>query len=235
VKPFVEVYSSLTSTPNSDICISPSEEWLWFENRHAPTGQPAALVKHDQWVVLSKAHAELMVQRWPHVRDQNGGSWNVPVWPNAQHQDYSVNDFGQLPRGLGQCTDEWAIFGTLYGIVMSSQAQEPIPGLNAQALSLEQDQAKEGQGVCRTFATWGKTAGNYDTRPVAQKLKHLLSCYPHCLDSHPAEFKTMTSHGLLVLRNSPFLFARKFPADVVSHDQFVQVILAKVPSTLFGE
>merc|ERR1719410_1948200 len=212
------------------MCISPSKEWLWLQNQHAPAGQLAALVKHDQWVVLSRNHAELMVQRWPHVLGQNSAHWNVPTWPNSQKQDYSLSDFGQLPRGVKRCTDEWAIFGTLYGIVMSSQAQEAIPGLNAQALSLEQHRAKDGQGVCRTFVTWGRTAGNYDTRPVAQQLRHLLSCYPDCLSSHPAEFKSMTVQGLSVLRNSPFLFARKFPANVVSYDQFVQVILARAPS-----
>jgi len=229
VKPFSEVYSTLASTSNSDMCISPSKEWVWLVNEHAPTGQMATLVKHDQWVVLSRAHAQLMVQRWPHVRGQTYAHWNVPTWPNSHHPDYSLGDFGKLPGGINRCTDEWAIFGTLYGVVLSSRAQEPIPGLNAQALMLEKRHAEKGQGVCRTFVTWGKTAGNYDTRPVAQELRHLLSCYPDCLSTHPAEFKRMTLKGLLVLRNSPFLFARKFPANLIAYDEFAEVILAKAP------
>jgi len=233
VKPFAEVYSALTSTASSDICISPSEEWVWLHNKRAAPGQLAALVKHDQWVILSRVHAELMVQRWPHIRGgESDANWKVPTWPNSQHPDYGVNDFGQLQGGVNRCTDEWAIFGTLYGVVMSSQAREAIPGLNEQVLMLEKRYAKEGQGVCRTFVSWGTTAGNYDTRPVAQQLKHLLSCYPDCIGTHPAEFKSMTLQGLVVLRNSPFLFARKFPANVVTYDQFVQAILAKASPAL---
>jgi hypothetical protein len=223
VKPFAFVYDALTQNPYSDICIEPRSEWLWLSNKRSP-GRTAALVKHSQWVVLSQEHAHRLVRLWPHMADGVGAHWSVPVWPAARSEDYTEKDFGSLPKH-SLCTDEWAVFAALFGVVMTTRTSEDMPGLSSQTLNIQADTPEDGQGLCRTFVTWGESVARESSR-VAQKLSHMLSCFPNCHTSHPAHFTRMTDAGLQVLRASSFLFARKFPSEVVNKDDFMRVILA---------
>jgi len=223
VKPFAFVYDALTQNPYSDICIEPRSEWLWLSNKRSP-GRTAALVKHSQWVVLSQEHARRMVRRWPHMSRGVGSHWSVPVWPAAKREDYTEEDFGSLPQH-SLCTDEWAVFAALFGVVMTARTSEEMPGLSSQVLNIQADTPEDGQGVCRTFVTWGESVAR-DSSRVAQKLSQMLSCFPNCLSSHPAHFTRMTYEGLQVLRASNFLFARKFPSGVVDKGVFARAILA---------
>jgi len=221
VKPFAFVHDALTQNQNSDICIEPRSEWLWLSNKRSP-GRTAALVKHSQWVVLSQEHAHKMVRRWPHMGVQSA-HWSVPVWPAARSEDFTANDFGSLPQH-SLCTDEWAIFAALFGVVMTTRTSEDMPGLSSHTLNIQANTPEDGQGVCRTFVTWGESVARESSR-VAQDLSQVLSCFPNCHSSHPAHFKQMTDASLQVLRASSFLFARKFPSDVVNEDDFMRVIL----------
>lgn len=223
VKPFGHVYWALTQTRQSDICIEPRSEWLWLSNKRSP-GRTAALVKHSQWVVLSQEHAWKMVRNWPHMAGGVGAHWSVPVWPAARGKDYTEKDFGTLPKH-SLCTDEWAVFAGLFGVVMTTRTKEYMPGLSSHTLNIQANTPQDGQGVCRTFVTWGESVARESSR-TAQKVSHLLSCFPNCLSSHPAHFTRMTYSGLQVLRGTSFLFARKFPSDVVNYDDFTRVILA---------
>merc|ERR1719424_481379 len=61
VKPFREVYSTLTWDTNSDFCIYPTDHWVQLQ---LAQNLMALMVKHSQWVVLNKAHADTMVREW---------------------------------------------------------------------------------------------------------------------------------------------------------------------------
>jgi hypothetical protein len=228
VKPFNFIYASLMKAPTSDICIEPRSEWVWLTSR-TNSHTSAAVVKHSQWVVLNKVHAYKMIERWPHMAHGHGGSWSVPVWPAAAKAGYGSKDFGHVPEHK-LCTDEWAIFASLYGIIMTESSSSSVPGLSPGNLNLNGPLQDAGQGTCRTWVTWGEAATTMrESAQVARKLSYLLSCFPSCLTSHPAHFTSMTDYGLKVLRKSSFLFARKFPANVVTEDQFVRVILSSGP------
>merc|ERR1719375_542460 len=79
VKPFRAVYEALTENDDSDFCVSPEDAWLKQARSHA------VLVKHSQWVVLSRAHAGTMVERWR--GDRIMWSLKVDLWGSARGSD----------------------------------------------------------------------------------------------------------------------------------------------------
>merc|ERR1719321_806707 len=83
VKPFGHIYESLSSTSGSDLCVFPSHHWgtakVGFGGIPASsmfrTGETAYLVKHHQWLVLNREHAQVMVANWKPV--DKAGHWDV--------------------------------------------------------------------------------------------------------------------------------------------------------------
>jgi len=229
VKPFALIYKGLTRNQDSDICISPQKDWVKLE-KHRDAPLPTLLIRHSQWVVLSAAHARLMVRRWPQVKSASAGNWTISVWPPAEP---GAADTGWMPKGALQadqavCTDEWAIFATLFGVISSRELRLTMPGVESPDLFLASDKfLTETQGSCRTFETWGDPLGA-DGAHVAWQLSAVLSCYPGCERSgHPAHFLAATDRALWVLRNSSFMFARKIPMNLVNPDQFSRIILGE--------
>lgn len=239
VKPFWHVYSELVKSRESDICVGPVESWLGMRLNKVSNPletEHAILVKHSQWVVLSQEHARAMVLNWDHVKQagaRHQDQWAIPVWRPGAAQS---NGTGQAPHvGLGKmdksvrvCTDEWAIFASLYGAIIDvGQSQVSVPGFSTNVLQLHPAGPNFVQGVCRTFVFWG-----VDREDAAGLVNELLSdggthmsCYPRCMGSHPADFLTISDYGASALRRSPFLFARKFTAGAMSVDQFRRIIL----------
>lgn len=245
-KPLQEIHARLTSEKGSDFCIEPSTSWLSLKYHGV---QPATLVKHGQWVVLSQGHARLLLQRWPQIRKkQEGGGWAVPLPGNVMGQPLTTTaglnasaSFGALPNNIRICTDEWIIFAALFGAVMrKGQTTETLPSLANPMLFLEGPEAMRPQGVCHTFVFWEKDrpetkatvtellADRRDGKPLTR-----LSCYPSCTTTHPGEFQALSDAGAGVLRRSPFLFVRKFAQGVMSSRQFKDIILAPVPPQTF--
>lgn len=236
VQPFSEVYKSLMAHESSDICVMPWRSWMDMvvrDQKRPLRGWKAVLVKHSQWVVLNRDHAQTLVSKWYDI--SRGEQWAIPVWQSSPTSANVGNSqiVAALPTQskIGKsgrvCTDEWAIFAALYGaIIPNDQSQVPVPGLDLAG----SDQLKlylEGlQGTCRTFVYWG-IQGHNDPN-VVQSLQgdgNLLSCYPQCTGTHPAEFYSISDSAAVALRKSGFLFARKFAYNAMSLDTFKRIIL----------
>jgi len=225
MKPFVHVYQSLTADPNSDFCIFPSQ---WWVRMYEKNGQRGRLVKHHQWVVLNREHAQILSDRWSGDNQvQTSQYWSVPVCDGGSCAS-AIGDakMGLMPRSIvKECTDEWATFAMIYGILMDyGQESQNIPGLSAAPFWIH---GFTTQGACRTFAWWNSHRHEADNL-VAEIFRDpgsRLSCFP-CTGSHPVEFLWLSEASIMKLRQSSFLFARKFADGVLSYDQFQRLILA---------
>jgi len=230
VKPFAEVYNTLAHDANSDFCFYHSEQWARLHS--AERGDSAVLLKHSQWVTLSQAHANLMIQRWAQVSEELVAYWSVPMGAAGNVADMASSV--SITRSIDQCADEWAVFGTIFGAIVTGGAESVhFPGLNGSPLFVSgwQTQGRD-QGSCRTFATWGWSSGfsslNVAREIMADAPQSMLSCFPTCPSSSPAAIELISDRGLTVMRNSQFLFARKFAAKTVTPDQFNRIILNNV-------
>lgn len=220
VKPFHEVFDALTASTDSDFCIYPESDWVSLDL--TKPGHRAMLVKHSQWMVLNRPHASNMVAGWPAFRSGiHRRPWEVPAGSDAM---VSANEGLPLP----QCLDEWAMFATLYGSVIldvTDRSPRWFSGLSAGPFSLKLWGPE--QGTCRTFAWWRTHEGSAGA--LAEDMVGAggatFSCYPTCPTTHPAEFVRLSDAGMRMLRQSPFLFARKFREDVPTLEQFSRIVL----------
>lgn len=234
VKPFWDVYNTLTWDMSSDFCVYPTDHWVELE---LAQNLRALIVKHSQWVVLNQAHAHVMVQSWAGVRQGlEGHSWSIPVYHQPRKGPWGkiTNPAGVLP--LPMCIDEWAFFATIYGAFVDrgewNLGQDGLPGFGAPPLQLRgaAHLTSTTQGICRTFAFWDASefGGSNLINEIAQDWPwSKLSCFPRCDSTHPAEFAAISDRGVVALRRSRYLFARKFPENVMTVDQFQRIILSK--------
>jgi len=132
------------------------------------------------------------------------------------------------------CIDEWGFFATIFGAFVDkgewSMPLDGLPGFSAPPLQLRgaAHLTTTTQGTCRTFAFWDATefGGSNLVSEIAQDWPYSkLSCFPRCDSTHPAEFAAISDRGVLALRRSRYLFARKFPENVMTVDQFQRIIL----------
>lgn len=236
VKPFWDVYNTLTWDTNSDFCVYPTDHWVELE---LAQNLRALIVKHSQWVVLNQAHAHVMVQSWAGIKNGlHGPTWSIPVYHSPRKGPWGkiTNPAGVLP--LPMCVDEWAFFATIFGAFVDrgewSLGKDGLPGFSAPPLQLRgaTHLTSTMQGVCRTFAFWDASefGGSNLINEIAQDWPwSKLSCFPRCDSTHPAEFSAVSDRGVVALRRSRYLFARKFPENVVTMDQFQRIILAQTP------
>jgi len=246
VKPFFEVYDTLTQDANSDFCIFPTDHWVQLD---LAQNLRALIVEHSQWVVLNPTHARILVQNWPAMKAGfRVNTWSIPVYNETRKGPWGqiTNPAGVLP--LPMCVDEWAIFATIYGAFVDKgelgMSKDLLPGLNLENAALQfraapgaapgaaggsVDAISGHQGLCRTFAFWD-AADMGASHMLAEILKDWpwskISCFPKCESSHPAVFEFLSDRGVTALRNSRYLFVRKFDKQVVSLDQFQRIILA---------
>jgi len=237
VKPFADVYNSLSWDMSSDFCVYPTDHWVQLQ---LAQNLRALIVKHSQWVVLNQAHAHTMVQQWAGVKaGLHGHAWSIPVYHEPRKGPWGkiTNPAGVMP--LPMCIDEWAFFATIYGAFVDTgqwnYGAEGLPGFGAPPLQLHgaAHLTSTTQGICRTFAFWDASdfgGGSNLINEIAQDWPwSKLSCFPKCDSTHPAEFAALSDRGAAALRRSRYLFARKFPENVMTLDQFQRIILAKTP------
>jgi hypothetical protein len=235
VKPFKGVYDTLTRDENSDFCITPDDHWLALQSGE----MRSMLLAHSQWVTLSKAHAMQMVRQWPIVRG-NGTGFAVAL--SGYPADRRV-----LPKDVPMCTDEWAIFGTIYGLIEDKDKEviSNLPGFGGPLYLHGVNASSSFQGACYTFASWGHHSFPSEKSKLITALskdwphteiscrglhwdgKHLVTSVPRlpCNDSHPAEITQLSDRGAQILRQSHFLFVRKFSPKVMDVSQFRRLIL----------
>lgn len=216
VKPFPVVYGALMARPEeSDFCVHPTDRW----RSTVVNGTTFSMVKHSQWVVLGRNHAEVFVRQWVPV---DHGNWQVPIKAGGLLKGESGTSIlhwkfkGDWHSGV--CTDEWAVFTTLFGALSPGTAAAVLlPGLG-----VLRSNSTEAQGRCRTFVL-PDSHRNF-LGALAEPILEAAEGDPQQVRSrghegdpakgtHPMSFMSAGSATLNALRSSPFLFARKFPVD----------------------
>lgn len=217
-KPFWKVYNTLTMRPGSDFCIFPSRDWA-----DVPDGNSRheLAIKTHQWMVLSRSHAEKSVHLWNEgvMRDMMANfELNEDVgkaWQDPRNRSLGDN------RNYG-CLDEYWHMHVLFGPWMSKEAKSPsklyYKDLTNSPLKISPDAG--WQGACDTFALWPDFMeepfeGNWNGKASASPWEKLVSALdidsrPHIEENRPAWWDKITRHGIDVIRNSDFLFVRKF-------------------------
>jgi hypothetical protein len=206
VKPFSEVHSTLLYDDNSDFCVFPSDQWA----SGSIDGTIVKLVKHHQWVILNRQHAQDFVNSWWPVDSQS--NWRVYLkdghWANSGRYVGPKNFY--YPPQANTCTDEWAFMATIYGAMPMSTGVTSLHGFGGVSLDM---QSHTTQGQCRTWSYWDNTWDPASSALASQIANDFygsqISCYPKCY-ARPAQLERLSANSLYALRKSPFLFARKF-------------------------
>lgn len=220
VKPFHLIQRQLTSDDASHFCFFPVHwlEWpktsgfLSFLKKMNPWYNPShskerMALKHHQWMVLSRQHAEKAVK-------EDG------MFPSLL-EELRVNS--GLPGTISGCDDEFWHFNALYaGINVTGSLETATVHLNGIAGEDIHYSAHQLQGQCDTFVYW-QSANDGETG-TAKKLGTLLEAdaFTHLSHKagHPCEITSLGSRSLRALRDSPFLFARKVMPDCSVHGRF---------------
>lgn len=139
--------------------------------------------KIHQWLSLTRSHVQLLMSA--------PGGYRFPLWEDYK-RDCCEDEFAYLTGVLGQLS-----------FTNESKKSWTIPQING-GIPLEYPR-EEAQGVCHTFVLW------YEGDDPLQKGMDLHgSVYVKDSIQHPAQFKEVTPAFLKELRDSSFLFARKF-------------------------
>lgn len=215
IKPFRTIQVELGKHPGaSDFCLYPPTYW------HVALDDPSVLaVAATQWSVLSRIDAEALLRRMP--KPTPATAIAVPKLEGRGWSDFSFK----------HCIDEVSVFSTIFGlfhnhtIVNGSEVTtSEYPGVGA----VDIDEFEE-QGCCRTWGFMGGgTREQVDAMlegwalisPLAKTME-LLRAVPdssveiplsHCETGCEAIGVVMGlgPQGMRLLRDSPFLFGRKF-------------------------
>lgn len=205
-KPFSQVYATLVMRQGSDFCAFPASEWADIPG--ARGGQEIA-VKVHQWIVLERAHAINSCIMWSQGKDHDlmqrfQMNYNQYVWTNNSYAD---------SRNFG-CLDEFwhlaALYGTLSHVDSTRDAVVSLQRFINSPLTVT---AQAGwQGACDHFVMWSKylhAPGNNPFSAFHATLDDVSK--PHSgNDQRPGWWDTMSTTGMRAVRNSGFLFVRKF-------------------------
>lgn len=221
IKPFVEVHSELLRDDSSDFCLFPSNQWA----SASVDGSFVKLLKHHQWVVLSRAHAEQFTQNWTPVNSLS--QWKIPLksgtWQNNARYMFPQNF--QYPAAANTCTDEWAFMATIFGALEPMSGSRYVPGFGGGHIDM---QKQTTQGRCRTWSywdgSWDSDASDLGTKIAQDFSGSKMSCYGKC-HARPATLERLSKASLHALRQSPFLFARKFSTTIWMPD-FYSIVLS---------
>merc|ERR1719401_2519784 len=204
-KPFSHIYGTLSARRGSDFCVFPSNEWADVPS----TSGVELAVKHHQWMTLEREHAQRAWDLWKtghfhhfmaHFR-MNSQAW---AWNNNSYAD---------SRNFG-CLDEFWHMVALYGTLHSSNMMQDttIPLTMFMRGPLHVSPSAGWQGECDTFVVWAKYLHIAGNNPFSQFHSTLdQMSVPHSGNSfRPGWWDTITTHGLAAIRQSSFLFVRKF-------------------------
>lgn len=243
VKKFESVQQQLGNADgaNSSFCIRPWWTWAW----HNATD---VAVKHDQWLVLSRAHVgrallskegprvmhrHLTPLHWANVEWLARGLWNINRMVlqrimSSRFAGWIVT--APFPSG---CIDEYWHFASVFGYLDRTLGTTgvSIPGLSSGRLTMDENTSRRTQGRCDTYVRF-----NHDDQfpELTEELEQAADTIWETAKTfkHPGRFERLSQDSLSVLRNSPFLFARKvdsetsFAGDMALHDAFDSFIFS---------
>jgi len=215
VKPFSEIYRTLLENNDSDFCLQSIRRWqsTIVENRSL------SLVKHNQWAVLNRPHAETFAKEWVNP-GRHSGRWSFLL---RGRKFSKKNIYVFVEYKSNRCADEFAVFATIFGIV----GEHPDVGLGYCPLSQKLstcDKFKELQNLsrCRTLQVFNKSSA---TMAALLKNDNSASSYQKRPHGHPVEWETVSTQVLRKLRETQFLFVRKVLEKAVVLSDFCRVIL----------
>jgi len=205
-KPFHVLYSTLSQRRGSDFCVFPASEWA---DVVGPAGQLEVVPKAHQWITLERGHAEKLLADW------HQGKWHDLMSRfrmNLNAYSGSNNSFADQ-RNWG-CLDEFWHMAALYGpIGQVDRAQEKVVDLPLFVGAPLRVSASPGwQGECDTFVLWSHHLHAPGNNPFLKLYSSLdPKSVPHGGNfARPGWWDTITTVGLKAIRDSSFLFVRKF-------------------------
>mmetsp|Transcript_17732 Transcript_17732/g.31651 ORF Transcript_17732/g.31651 Transcript_17732/m.31651 type:complete len:399 (+) Transcript_17732:81-1277(+) len=204
-KPFSQIYSTLTMRHGSDFCAFPSNEWADIPGN----GGLEVAVKTHQWIVLERVHAEKASIMWASGKLHN---FMTHFQMNSKQYSWNNNSFADS-RNFG-CLDEFwhmaALYGTLNHVDATGDSDVSLSLFTNAPLRVS---ARAGwQGSCDTFVIWSKYLHIAGQNPFLQLHSALdPASIPHGGNfQRPGWWDTISLHGIQAIRNSGFLFVRKF-------------------------
>eukprot|EP00928_Gymnodinium_smaydae_P010671 TRINITY_DN14022_c0_g3_i1.p1 TRINITY_DN14022_c0_g3~~TRINITY_DN14022_c0_g3_i1.p1 ORF type:complete len:314 (+),score=23.07 TRINITY_DN14022_c0_g3_i1:407-1348(+) len=207
-KPFVNMCSTLMEDDDSDFCVFPSNQW----GTARIDGHQVDLVKHHQWVVLNRQHADFFVRQWVPVDARS--VWHVWLRDSSwvgRERYVSPQHFYHPPLS-NWCADEWAFMATIFGALEPQTGVRSLPGFGGGPLNMHKHTlaSATSQGRCRTFVYWDNygDAGAVLASSIFHDHDSRMSCFPRC-SPRPAGLQQLSGSALKAIRASPFLFVRK--------------------------
>lgn len=227
-KPFAYIYDTLVRRKGSDFCLFPSKDWAdnpvqIFRNGQPGSGHELAIKTH-QWIVLSRSHGQRSVQLWNtgvmHNIMTNFNINGARLWQNPANRTFGDH------RNYG-CLDEYWHMYVLFGPWTITD----VKGEHFRTAEYHYDdltnspvRIKPGagwQGACDTFALWSEykstpfESPQSESEPTASPWMKLYSSLdqasiPHSSSTGPAWWSTISRQGIKAIRDSDFLFVRKF-------------------------
>lgn len=206
-KPFVHVYHTLISRDGSDFCIFPAGEWADVPATIEMPGHSLEYaVKHHQWITLTRDHAEKAVGDWSH------GVLHDFMSRFRLNQDYVFPNVYGDHKNTG-CLDEFWHMLVLYGSLRPMDNTENVLELPVFTNSPLRVVGTAGwQGECDTFVMWPQFLHTPGMNPFERLHNTLdMSSVPHSGNAQrPGWWDRISVDGIHAIRNSDFLFVRKF-------------------------
>jgi len=205
-KPFNAMYATLVARQGSDFCVFPANEWA---DVPSPGGGKELAVKVHQWVTLDRGHAQKLAVDWAAGKLHNFMTHFQMNW-----QPWSYNDNGFADSRNWGCLDEFwhvaALYGTMNNVNLYAEQSVPLAGFVGGPLRIS---AGAGwQGACDTFVIWSKylhIGGNNPFERFHDSLDRASIPHPGN-HARPGWWDTISVAGIRAIRNSEFLFVRKF-------------------------
>jgi hypothetical protein len=221
VKSFCGVKNKLLSDLKSNFCLTSRSAWAW-------RGGDMVALKHHQWIVLSRDHAQKVVARRHEQRDLLQ-SLTPLHWLGSTrlspyvHAATAAMIGWPVPRAWG-CLDEYLYVSLIFGFFNRSDMLVgktiDLEGINGGPIALAGEKAFGLQGHCDTYASFRRDdSGNmtalthqFDEDPgtdVGAVGRGLFG------PLHPVRLNKLSKASLNSLHTSPFLFVRKIDTSTV--------------------
>jgi hypothetical protein len=173
-------------------------------------------VKHSQWVVLNKPHAKRFVKIWEanlrQHKQARDARWliNLPSGQGVQRRHFN----GAVGSHGGVCTDEEAVFASLFGAVPEIGDIKVASRRFHQLGKVELAGHVPQQGRCLTYVAWETTPGSLAGFIHADEDSDIPAARDKKDYSHPLEMQKLSKRSLSAIRAHPSLFIRKISLDV---------------------
>jgi len=212
VKKFSQAYADLTKNQGSSFCTLPTQRWLKEKSGTA--------VKHSQWIVLNREHAEKSVK----LADSQG----IPAqWKEG----------GTVPN----CLDEFWHFNAIYGTIPEGKNLAELEAFRGGDSVTSKKGVKHEQGHCATFVHWSFGKGDADKHKIATKdyddaspskglFKKLVEEDVQFSGRGGHDLELLSQTSVAHLFKSPYLFARKLKAleDAEEDEEVLQAFVERL-------